>query len=225
MSIADIILITALAATLIFFVAELFRLLRKPSGKTSRSFKIPSKEKSVENIDIKIRQEKDGLHLIIENAVPEDSSPEDFFPDIINDVAPDDRGLDNSFWEKIASLPDMEDPSERERLVRILADNGIISEADIPTLVMLGSEDSPEDDDTDRNEALESKNETQPGTPKPEVEDPEPITGNEDQLVGERIPPSLITEPSNEPAPAVIPVPSPDGDDDSSDFANHVFQI
>lgn len=208
MSTIDIILLVVFSAALLFFVYSLFTAIIKngsKSPKTPQTLKpegtpAPSPSLSPANekeLNIRIRKESDGVHFILppSSATVQDAS-EDLFPQIINDMPPEDKGLTYEYFLKLASMPHIEDPEERERIIRPLAEKGIIRESDVSSLAILdpGAVDNGE---------------------KPVPENPQPES-NEDQIQS----PETI-EPVPEPMPEEEPIPAPAEDEDA--FINHEF--
>ncbi len=171
----------------------------------------------VESIGIKIRKDSEGVQIFIPGAVIEDSSDTDIFPDLFNDVAPDDQGLDEEFFKKVAMMPEIQDAESREKIAQELADKGYIPKDRVEEFARV----------TERNDTQESP------TPEPVVDEgegghiqPEPEIGPVDP--NEQLPPP---EDVNRPIPTYIPadepIPVPDAEPaaETDEFAEHEFHI
>jgi len=206
-----------LIAALAFFLYSLFEAYRAgkngpASGNTRKS----------STSQLKIKSENDGVHVIFPpGTLSIEDSSEDLFPDIINDIAPDDDGLDEIFWQKVASIPETEDPEERERIATRLADAGIISRDKISTVALLGPQDIQEAEA--RRQAATEKDvmpSPQPPTEAP-VESPEPLPVPEAEPLPEPMPAAT-------PQPEPLPAPQPSQEEEGvsrEDFAQHEFNL
>ena len=207
-------LIIVLVAALVFLawsILKISTLPKQPRKRVAAAAAAPS-------ISIQVRRESDGIHLVIPDVVPMDDGPDSIFPDIINDVEPDSHGLSLEFWQKVASMPEISDPEERERLAQTLADAGIISKANISLFALLNDEAAAQDSTS------ENEDESDAG-PTPTRQD----DGADPQQ-------QQVVYPETEPAPRP-PLDSPEygapdyraekpevGSQDD-DFANHEFNI
>ena len=220
------VLLILLAVTLVYFLYALVKGITSSTSKNST--KTPKDEDyeedggdnaQKEEISVKIRREPDGIHIIVP-AVIEDDDFDDVFPHIINDTPPDDHGLDMAFFRKVASLPEIANPDERERITSILADNGIISQENASILAMLTppSEEGGEDASAAQPEA---PNPEQPheDTPEPEVADPmlPPIPEPEP---ADEIPEPQIVQPENTPVEG-----NESEEEDDGGFSEHDFKF
>lgn len=148
------------------------------------------------SFNIQVRREFDGIHLVIPDVVPMEDGPDSIFPDIINEVEPDNHGLSQAFWQRVASMPDIEDPEQREAIAQALADAGFIEEKDIPAMALLGDDAPPQAAEQEQ----EKQDEKAVDEKRPELEPaPEPMPE-----------PTPEPEPAPEPAPEPIQEPTPE---------------
>lgn len=220
----EIILLILLSLTLLFFVYALFKAVAASSsqknalqstdnGQGASNLK-PETEEAKEEIRVKIKRESDGIHIIVPAEIDNDDY-DDYFPHIINDTPPDDQGLDMAFWLKVTSLPEIVNPDERERLTKILADNGIISPENASILAMLTppSEEGGED-------AQEPEGET-PHTDAVGIQAEEPV-------IEPVLPPIPSPEESAPQQGQIENKPEPEGapeEEDDNDFSEHEFNF
>lgn len=214
-------LIGLLCMLLALFVILILRLLlgfpkedgkKAPKRRATRTKQVNSSEKQGE-IDIKVRREADGIHLILrEGTVPE--NPEDdeeaLFPDLLNisDGPEDSTGLSDEFWMEIANLPHNPDPADRERLAAILAGAGLIQPDEVAVVAAICEMEEPEAEegvDGEREEA----------TPASAAVKPEPVPGTK---VSDNHPQNPDKSAGSESRPeAPIPHPTPDVEDDEEE--------
>ncbi len=210
-------LIIVLVFALLFFVWSIFKLFTMPKGGLKKASAAGG------NISIEVRRESDGIHLVIPDVVSMEDDSESIFPDIINDVAPEDHGLGPEFWERVARMPENGDPAEREQLAQQLASAGLIAKEDIPAFALLGESASvpPEE------KPLPAPDPSAPEEEEPEVPDTRQGIGEYPEL-------EPYPEPQIEPLPSpdemgleVLPAPEPSSPGPSEhtggDFANHDF--
>ena len=219
----DTILLIILVLALAFCLCILFiALFNSNNGKNTTKTVSPKRKKGAsapaEEISFIIRKEVDGLRIVVPASHVYDE--DDFFPNIINDVTPDDKGLDMQFWTKVSSLPLIEDAAERERLAQTLADEGFIKPESVSEIASINPDEDPGEgndasSDLDSAFANASSSETPhpvvgPDFPEPVIEPiPEPV-------VSEQKPSPEIEEPqTQEPEPEPEPEPKPDTDDDA----------
>ena len=211
-------LIIVLVFSLIFFVWCLFKLWSTPKGKSQKV------STSGGHINIEVRRESDGIHLVIPDVVPMEDDSESIIPDIINDAAPEDHGLGPDFWEKVARMPESEDPVEREQLAQKLAAAGIISKENIPVFALLGESADivHEEEPLPAPGSPDSGHEASASHDIHEVEEeyPDPEPYPDPQIQMEPLPSPYDEDASVIPSPETSSGPSAR---EKGDFANHIF--
>ena len=173
-------------------------------------------------INIQVRREEDGIHLVIPDIVPAEDGPEAIFPDIINDVAPETYGLTAEFWRKVAIMPEIEDPEERERLAQALADAGKISRDDIPLVALLVDADAAASGEEKEHDDKPQETQHQATVSSEEVHDEKPTPEPEPIPEPEPLPPPNNKETTVPDSQAAVTASKRVPEED---FANHEFHF
>ena len=128
----------------------------KGNQKKAPAAKADVQAASGDRLQIEVKPKDNGVEILVYNSWEERPSDAELFPDIVNDIAPAKDALDRDFWEKVANIGNIADPAEREKLVTLLADQGVISKDDISTWAM----PDPGLDDPEREVTEEPGNES-----------------------------------------------------------------
>ncbi len=213
-------LIVVLVLTLLFLIWSILKLSMLPKKKPSLH---SATSAGGQAINIQVRRESDGIHLVIPNVVPMDDGPDSIFPDIINEAEPDTHGLSVTFWERVASMPDIEDPEVREKIAQALADAGRISQEDVPAFALLRDDAPPQEMEREFPEAEQhespeapsndSLDETRDGPDPDQIPEPDPD-----------IPPPPISAPPAYEGPAYS-AEEKKSSSNEDDFVNRKFNF
>ena len=110
-----------------------------------------------EKIQVEVKPTETGVDIFVYNSYKDRPSDAVMFPEIEDDLMPPKGTLGRDFWDKVAHIGDIEDPAEREGIVRTLADKGFIPEEAVSSWIMPAPDAGGEDGDgeDDREEAEE----------------------------------------------------------------------
>lgn len=112
-----------------------------------------------EKIQVEVKPTDTGVDIFVYNSYKDRPSDAVMFPEIEDDLMPPKGTLGRDFWDKVAHIGDIEDPAERESIVRTLADKGFIAEEAVSSWMMPAPEAGEEPADEEDGEGQEGINE------------------------------------------------------------------
>lgn len=206
--VSSYIFVALLSCALAYFIFALVAGMKKGKGsKKTIAIRPQYSEKNAQqgDINVTLRKEDDGIHIILPADIEEDD--DDIFPDIVNNIPPDTKGIKPSDCYNMARLPEITDPSERERIVRVFADAGIISEEDVSRLAMLSPyiEGNPHSESEEKPESDSGNQATDPAS-------------TDDESSPQNLPQPEVGDPIPEPIPDSSQHPAPTGGSDDYEF-------
>ena len=126
------ILLIPLALVFALFCFFIFYAMKGSGKKPAKVIDIAGNER----FQLEVKPKDDGVEILVYNSYQERPSDAELFPDILNDLAPSKDVMDRAFWDRVAHIGEVEDPAEREKLVRMLADAGVIPPSAVDTWTM-----------------------------------------------------------------------------------------